>query len=245
MSVYVAIDGGEPEFVASNIGWGKLSAWLATQDAPNANHLTAHGWDEPAGQLRDELVGLPTPDAPEVASTLAELVAALAGVPDDAAVVVTNGAGAVGNDEDDDAGHPALDAIGDAVLESLGLPTSGRKHKDAGGHGSEPRGGGEPSESADASSVASHPAVKSATDRLAERASQLAATVRTHLASIDPADILDTADDWGRIFAARHADPVAAHLGVGSHTAALILSHLAAHAVSLVRGRLVKGTAGK
>lgn len=94
VSIYIAADGGEPDFVASNVGWGDLSRWAESlgDAAPNLRHLCEHGWDEPAGELAKEVGSLPTPDDEAVAGTLAELRSVLGGVPASAAVVVTNGA---------------------------------------------------------------------------------------------------------------------------------------------------------
>lgn len=93
MSVYLAADGGEPAFVASNTGWGELSRWVESlgDTAPNLRHLCEHGWEEPAGALAVELEALTPPDDEDVAGTLAELKAAVADAQEDAALTVTGG----------------------------------------------------------------------------------------------------------------------------------------------------------
>lgn len=93
MSIYLAIDGDEPAFFASNQGWAEASAWVfaqPTDELPELVHLVAHGWVEPAGKLAAELAGV-QPDHPDTVHVLAEMRSLLAGADPDAAVTVTNG----------------------------------------------------------------------------------------------------------------------------------------------------------
>lgn len=137
----------------------------------------------------------------------------------------------------DEKSHP-LDLLGDEILAALGLPQT-KTHGpppfpgavfDEGRHRWVKPDGDVGDETGDG-----HPAVVKAKATLTQRAGAVASALRQRLAGLDPADVLDTAEDWGRLWSAKHADPVAAHLGVSTHTAALVLSHLAAHAVVAVK----------
>lgn len=88
------------------------------------------------------------------------------------------------------------------------------------------------------------PAVTAAVRRLASRAEAMVANLHAKAisAGLDPAAVLDTVDDWSRIFVTKHADAVAQHLGVSSWTAAQVLSHLVGHAVAAVKKHLQGGS---
>jgi hypothetical protein len=102
--VYIATDGGDPAFVASNSGWGAFGTWLdALPGEANAEllHLWEHGWTEPAKAARDQLAAALTanpPDDPDVRATAAEVAGVLADAAEDAAVTVTGGLGPAGGD---------------------------------------------------------------------------------------------------------------------------------------------------
>jgi phage portal protein BeeE len=164
-------------------------------------------------------------------------------------------------------GHP-LDALGDAVLQSLGVqgavakavPWEEDKHARRGGKFA-PKGGAIRLNSADGANAAtpsgngatgsnsansvpdavkSHPKVRAALGRLAGAMTGVAAKVTQALAAVGmtPEDALGTFDDWSRILVTHHADVVAHALGVDALTAGHVLTHLAAEGLAKLKGLL-------
>lgn len=90
MSVYVAFDETEAEFLASNKGWSEFSRW-AESGGDHLSALVADGWTEPANDLWEEMRDGETPTDENVKGTFDILFNLLASADDDAPVLITNG----------------------------------------------------------------------------------------------------------------------------------------------------------
>lgn len=93
MSIYYSMDGGEPDDLASNTGWGDLCRWVdALDDAPELKHLTVYGWSQDlpavAENLRSALSG--NVEA-SVKSTAENLLGILRGCGHDEVMTINNG----------------------------------------------------------------------------------------------------------------------------------------------------------
>lgn len=94
MGLYLSTDRGEQYPLATVAGWGRVGSWidsLATDEFPESIHLWEHGWCQRVPELRDELEGAESPGDPDAAHTVDALKEMLATVPDDAALVVSDG----------------------------------------------------------------------------------------------------------------------------------------------------------
>jgi len=96
VSVYLSADGGEPEFLASNTGWGdvcRLVDDLDGEEYPALVHLREHGWWEPASELVHELAGLPKPKDKNIVAVLDTLNELAAGAGKESAITINTGMG--------------------------------------------------------------------------------------------------------------------------------------------------------
>ena len=158
-------------------------------------------------------------------------------------------------------GHP-LDAVGDAVLEALGVGPVAKaygggqwdesKHaRDGGKFAAKPgASAGGPSVPPDHGpvppDVQRHPKVLAALGALAKKAKAVAANVNGAMlaANLTPEMLVGDQTKWETWFVSMHADVVAHHIGVDAVTAAHVLTHLAAKAVGLVKKHLTAAGPG-
>ncbi|HEY1187166.1 MAG TPA: hypothetical protein VGE74_05880 [Gemmata sp.] len=131
MSAYIVIDTDEPQFVASNHGWGAFCAWVDTLDHGQFGdlvHFREHGWTEPAATIRRELTAAirsQPPGDPDTRDVAQEFLAILTRAPEDAVVIASNGVVAAddspGDDaaEDDSSEEPDPDAFGELSDDDL------------------------------------------------------------------------------------------------------------------------------
>jgi len=95
MSMYLAIEQGEPCFLASNWGWGNLCRFVDTLPVEIYGELASlceHGISEHLPQVGLEITQALQEDAtPDVQSSLKDLLDLVSGEPADAVAVVTNG----------------------------------------------------------------------------------------------------------------------------------------------------------
>lgn len=85
-----------------------------------------------------------------------------------------------------------------------------------------------------------------AAKRLTAKAGQLAAAVNAALVARDltPEALVGNEQSWSLYFATAHTDLLVQHLHLDTQTAFAVLSHLAAHAIGLVRRHLAARAAG-
>lgn len=107
MSVYLSLDSGEPEMLASNKGWSDACEWadgLDTDDEAELIHLCDYGWSQNLDTLvkciESGLHAAP-PEDKTVSQTMAALQQLLASRGDAEVCTVNNGMGP--DDESDDA----------------------------------------------------------------------------------------------------------------------------------------------
>lgn len=141
-------------------------------------------------------------------------------------------------------GHP-LDAVGDAVLDALGIERAADLSFDefavTRDHGKfAPKGQGEAAAAKPDGSAVKHPRVLAAARAVLAKVPQVAARVNAAMlaAGLSPQDLVGGEEDWERIYVTHHADLVSHALGLDALTAAHVLSHLVSHAVTHVKRHL-------
>jgi hypothetical protein len=105
VSIYTAIDEGEPAFLCSNSGWRDFRAWAAGGGV-DLRHLCDHGWHDQPGTVAAQLRALrqERPPPPDVAPVADSLLGVLADASEDAVLVITDGLGPAGTDTPPPAG---------------------------------------------------------------------------------------------------------------------------------------------
>lgn len=104
MSYYAQFDNKAAGDVATNSGWRDLCNWVAElEGVEELRHLTEHGWSENLDDVASELEAAIKSGKPEqdVADTASGLLAQLDEHSDADVVVITDGAGSEGDDDDD------------------------------------------------------------------------------------------------------------------------------------------------
>lgn len=95
MSIYLTNDGGDPEFLASNLGWSEFGEWTDKLDHHKYGEVVTlweHGWSQEVADLMKELKAASTKEKTD-ADTLA-VVTSLIELADGAEVVtITDGFG--------------------------------------------------------------------------------------------------------------------------------------------------------
>lgn len=96
MSIYYAIDEGEPVFLASNSGWSALIDWtngIKGEKIADLAHLLDHGWTEDAAEAVDDLRRLVKHSQPDedVRPIVEALLTALQGAGDEGVLTITDG----------------------------------------------------------------------------------------------------------------------------------------------------------
>jgi len=101
MSLYLNTDAGQQYSLATVAGWGLVGEWADHLDAakyPEMVHLWEYGWCQDVPALRSEVGTAPPPHDRNTAHTLDTLSETLRHIPDDAAVVVSDGMTQEGGD---------------------------------------------------------------------------------------------------------------------------------------------------
>lgn len=96
MSIYYAVDEGEPAFLASNSGWSALIDWthgINGEKIADLAHLLDHGWTEDAAEAVEDLRQLTKSSPPDedVQPIIESLLVALQGAGDEGVLTITDG----------------------------------------------------------------------------------------------------------------------------------------------------------
>lgn len=124
MSIYISIDGGEPNFLASNNGWASFSKALGKfkTTGDSLTHLIEHGWWEGVDELRTELKTVVDQLKGDVRRTGVSFYNSLRGVQDDSVITVNEGFGPGPEKQEQDDELEKVKARLDAVAELVSQP---------------------------------------------------------------------------------------------------------------------------